>query len=1112
MSQKQLLPNKRYVNAKNINLYIDSELRGEKNIIVPEKTENVFDFLLKFEQERNESYKFCFYGLVESKWGDCNDIRVDFSIKDSSTNLIKNPDTYFWFYDKSSGTSGFTWFTKTMSLDSVDGELSKNIYGKKKGHYFFPFEIDINTLSKTNKSLFVKIDDTIKDLYVIHEFPFLFFDDDGIIVEYGSETAIIQDDGTIIELNNNYPFFYDRHWVRRELEPTGPPFVSFTQSEIIVKEGSDDPFTSVDEIVEIEIELSKPPSGNEKLKIELVYGLDENEKPYTTIQAEQDLNVRLGEITWDSASASTIQKLIINLKDDFYVESTERITFKLTPILGLLPNPDKPQMISIYIEDNDVPSKIAFQSPSTSFSEPRNFNELQIPIKFSLDRKLLVPDQKVTIYIDRDQSDCVADYGFKNPNRPGMNYEDSTILNLNMDDLEYEKILYFKSNPFYDVQRKIVLRMSDFTSNVIQQIFTQGQSVDFTLYVEKDIDKNYVEIHIPFDPDEGKGVLRTAYKRHNSSDGEPRAYRQIYELQTYEHSTIGFLPRNSRIDIANNSPTTPPALKAARQLIFEDSFSIFIINSGVQIIFDNNVYISGGQIIVDAVGYATSVTSGEFYHDGKKFILKILCNSGFLSSTNGSFFGFTQFNGNISIKNNSFNYVDVQEQAKNAFLKTNLIKREIGQFVNPGLATEFLREDLTLIRNNTNNNIVYKLFSEIETSCKTQISYSGNTSFIVSYSGQTIQDSKSKLYYEGAIIVPPDEIQSIGQTLSNYTKVNLFLAPNRIYIDENDFTQGTPANNPNVKNFPVVDYLLDSSVMQYQGPMFLKMGPINVQSGYKIFMPTSPIGGTIKDPFVLGNINYCVMPNPEENKKLFLYGWAQANVNTKNSAIIEIQNTGKIKTNVAGYTLQPNEKVWISESPINTQGLLGTYNKVIPFQNLQEIILFTNDEFRRRIAVSLGSSAPSYKILNKFVRCNYKISFLNFKIYNPDGSFTDKTVNNYIQVNSRVKVFLINPTTAGLLDTTKYLFSVFTNKIAAKTLLSPNNNFQFVCNPNILTVSRIVNKFPDSIVTTNGFIATPSVDAGISFRIADSPIDSDNLGRILYSCSSNGINWQVRET
>ena len=155
MNQKQLLPNKRYVNAKNINLYIDSELRGEKNIIIPEKTENVFDFLVKSEQERNESSKFCFYGLVESKWGNCEDIRIDFYLKDSSTNLIKNPDSYFWFYDKSSGNSGYTWYTKSIPLDSVDGQLSKNIYGKKKGHYFFPFEIDMHSLTKTNKSMYV---------------------------------------------------------------------------------------------------------------------------------------------------------------------------------------------------------------------------------------------------------------------------------------------------------------------------------------------------------------------------------------------------------------------------------------------------------------------------------------------------------------------------------------------------------------------------------------------------------------------------------------------------------------------------------------------------------------------------------------------------------------------------------------------------------------------------------------------------------------------------------------------------------------------------------------------------------------------------------------------
>ena len=85
MSDKQLLSSKDYVNAKNIALYINSELSGEKNILKPDKADNLFDMSIKFEEERNASAKFCLYGKVESKWGDCNNLKVDFKIVDSST-------------------------------------------------------------------------------------------------------------------------------------------------------------------------------------------------------------------------------------------------------------------------------------------------------------------------------------------------------------------------------------------------------------------------------------------------------------------------------------------------------------------------------------------------------------------------------------------------------------------------------------------------------------------------------------------------------------------------------------------------------------------------------------------------------------------------------------------------------------------------------------------------------------------------------------------------------------------------------------------------------------------------------------------------------------------
>ncbi len=61
MKIKELLPSKDYVNAKNISLFVNAELSREESILKVEKADNVFDFSVKFEQERNASYKFCLY-------------------------------------------------------------------------------------------------------------------------------------------------------------------------------------------------------------------------------------------------------------------------------------------------------------------------------------------------------------------------------------------------------------------------------------------------------------------------------------------------------------------------------------------------------------------------------------------------------------------------------------------------------------------------------------------------------------------------------------------------------------------------------------------------------------------------------------------------------------------------------------------------------------------------------------------------------------------------------------------------------------------------------------------------------------------------------------------
>ena len=163
--EKNLLTSRRFVNANSIDTFVNVELTSEKSILKPFKTDNVLNIQEKFTEERNASLKFCLYGIVQSKWCDCDSLKVDFYIADSSTNpnisLLNNRPYRFWVYDKSTNRQASEWSVQTKPLDNSNGRLSVNLYRKKKGSYFFPFELDLRDLDRlgdgilTNKSIYV---------------------------------------------------------------------------------------------------------------------------------------------------------------------------------------------------------------------------------------------------------------------------------------------------------------------------------------------------------------------------------------------------------------------------------------------------------------------------------------------------------------------------------------------------------------------------------------------------------------------------------------------------------------------------------------------------------------------------------------------------------------------------------------------------------------------------------------------------------------------------------------------------------------------------------------------------------------------------------------------
>ena len=1116
MSDKQLLPSERFVNAKNIALYINSELTGEKNILKPDRADNLFDFSIKFEEERNNSSKFCLYGKVESKWSDSTNLKIDFRIGDSTTNVGtgSTSNNYpFWLYDKDSGVSATSWSFVSKPLDLSNGDLSKNIYGKKKAQYFFPFELDLNSITNSNKSIFIKIKDIVVGAFCEKEFPFLYFNEDGNILEYGNETAEILDDGNIIEINNNYPFFYDRHWIRREIEPTGPPFVYFTQSSITFTEGDpNQPDFTNNKIIQFEVALNKPPIGIEKIKLSVLYGLNENENQYTNVTVPQDVQFDLSSIEWNSGS--TVQTVSIKLNDDFYVEKLERLSLKIVPLLGVLPDPEKPQILSIYIQDNDIPSTVTFDIPSYQFTEPRqDINPLIIPIKLNFDRKLLVPNQSLEIYVDSNQTTCLSTFGFLNPN--GTGYIDSKVVNFNMNDLSYTTDFYFVSGRADDLQTTITLRLRNFTSNVVPGTIGQSNDVKFVLYVDKNIDKNYVQVNIPFNKTKGQAVLRSVYNHIQNSNQYQSFGLKDYttSLETFYSSSAGnLIPNTSVLGIAQSE---------YRKLIFEDFFKINIKNLGNRIIFNGHTYDNGDTLSIDVYsGFSSSVSSNQFIYDGNNFILKLPANENFLyfdglnvqtnsyglNLSGASIWGFQKCKFEITIENKTYNYPPNIDPNSSYFKATNLLNNKIykGTFDND--ASNFKFDEIFYVdAGNDNKKEIYYSTTQLK-NVNSQIQFDVGTITVIdynllgqetgsheetgvlntvsNYSGGTLFYSPNNIYYPGVVIIPKPSFFYDSTDNKQNSDSKIFLSK-EIPILENSFTLGPPfQNNPSYIPFlyPCTNYTVNLDNNSYINTNEFDFGQLFVQAGYY----TRTINLSVQDDsFVAattafdGNISSNIQNG-------FLYNWTQANINTKNTAIIEIINDGIVPVTILNNTIYPNEKLWLSEFQIPLPNNSLIKNVVTSLDQLV-LNLPTNYAFLR--------TSNNFEI-NKFSKSKYIIQFRNFALYNDsDGSFTNKIVNKGLQVEKNAYIDVSGSAPSYPLNKF-YLLSIFNSHV----FLNYRNN-SWICDPTILGINLRSNQNPNLLFVVNGFIATASVNSVLKGLIfSSSPISS--IGNI---CSDNGV-------
>lgn len=1106
--EKNLLPSQRFIGANAIDTFVNIELSSEKSIIKPFKADNVFNKQEKFNEERNASMKFCLYGMIQSKWCDCDSLKIDFYIADSSTNanlsLSSNTRYPFWVYDKSTNQSAFTWSVQTKRLDDDNGKLSVNLYRKKKGSYFIPFELDLMNLARnpdgilTNKSIYVSITEPSKNAFINDEIPFLFFDDDGEIIEFGQETADILEDGNVIEINNNYPFFYDRHWIRRELIPDGPTYVSFlSQESITITEGGANDRLRSDKLIPVEIVLSEPSkSGLETVKIEVLYGLDEDKKPYTTIQVPSDLLLTQNILRWNFPGENPLKYVYLRLVDDFIIEPQEKVTLKITPIYGCVVDPSKSSILSYYINDNDVPSFVQFTNQFIEFKEPRaiglplgssssNFylQEVNIKIDFILDKKVLVPDQYFNVYIDRNETDCDGIFGFLK-NGQGSLLTDTRRIYVNENDTSYSTLLSFQGKTTYDKKRQIVLKFSGFTTNLAPFNISTGEN-KMAIFVNKNIDDNYALINIPYNSSVGKTVVRNVYNAPQSNYDEastilPTGQRTGTDLTTkmayVAGSAYGKIDINSSIFVSGFTTQTLASQKNVKSLVEEQEFDLVIYNLGVtDVEFDNNIYENGiasflNPIIISVKsGLTFSTTTNSVSYDGENIILRLPANEGFITSpsrpvfpeisgltyseqfqaayNNGtltwsaSTFGFQQCNYAIAIGNKSYNYVGTNPNTFSNndfenFKKTNLLQKNI----------------FSRIRSSTGN-ISYEGGIKLRAGNDiTKRNYYMNTALLNTETrpanpddlktGTTLSVVTTEHFYNGVAILP-------RAGFATATNSRIFISDRKV-IDINQITSITSSTK--------YSFILPTSPIIIPGEISAStlfcpfiFGNLWVQNGYGTITNTSGYFNqttTTYDGFV------AYTSPPGVFSSMGLKSWSTTNPNTKNQAVIEIINTGEIESFFPeGIILKPNERLIISESPmIPTNGGSFFKNLVRPLYPLV-LPMSTNSKFNTQ--------------REKFLGCSYRISFLNFKIYQPTGVFTNKTVNHSMNFDQ-----LVAPN--GTVKP-RYLVSIYGDNV-----FLPYRPFAGVtCNPSTPTqfIRMADTRYKEMYV--NGIIITPSTQSPI---------------------------------
>jgi len=188
--KKILLGDTDIISRDNEDLFIDINLNRTFSEYKKEKFDNDFDLQKQFDEERNTSRDFNVYGFVQATYTDCNNLLYEVWANSGLTIPVLNQ----------------TFTTNVQYAPQL------NVFNKRMGRYYFSLS------NYVGKSIFIKfLTNNINMPDQVFEQQLVFYDATGQFVPYGTQTIEVDNDLNTVEINNDFPFFYNKHWVKKNI-------------------------------------------------------------------------------------------------------------------------------------------------------------------------------------------------------------------------------------------------------------------------------------------------------------------------------------------------------------------------------------------------------------------------------------------------------------------------------------------------------------------------------------------------------------------------------------------------------------------------------------------------------------------------------------------------------------------------------------------------------------------------------------------------------------------------------------------------------------------------------------------------------------------------------